>query len=225
MAKILLIETATTVSSVAVSVDGHCAHVEHSGHANRHAEDLLQMVEKVFASTGLQYSELNAIAVSAGPGSYTGLRIGVSLAKGLCYASEIPLLAISTLEIMAMGTIRRNPHHKGYVCPMIDARRMEVYSAVFNHKGQRISDDLPLIFDDGYTWPFSDAGSVCFTGNGVQKAMVFLSQVPQSCYEPEGVPDAEYMAALAETKFQLKRFEDLAWFEPAYLKPFQSKHS
>jgi tRNA threonylcarbamoyladenosine biosynthesis protein TsaB len=132
MALILQIETATQVCSAALSVNGETIALKELQANNIHAGSLTLFIQEVMASGGYSYSNLDAIAVSKGPGSYTGLRIGVSTAKGLCFALDKPLIAIGTLSMMAKGFLRANPNYNGLVCPMIDARRMEVFTSVFD---------------------------------------------------------------------------------------------
>src|SRR5471030_3002862 len=135
---ILQIETATTVCSVAFAKDGHVLGFKQIDERNIHSEIITLFIDELVTSAAIQYSDIDAVAVSSGPGSYTGLRIGVSTAKGLCFALEKPLIAIETLEAMASGAATRQNHAGTLLCPMIDARRMEVYTAVFKTDGSRV---------------------------------------------------------------------------------------
>src|SRR5471030_2964914 len=147
---ILQIETATTVCSVALSKDGVVLAVKQMDQRNIHAEVITLYIEELLTTTGTKYSDLDAIAVSCGPGSYTGLRIGVSTAKGLCYALDKPLIAVETLKAMAdgmMAQLKDQLAENTLLCPMIDARRMEVFTAVFNNKSEQVTPTAELIVD------------------------------------------------------------------------------
>ena len=151
MSKILQIETGTKVCSVAVAIDGNVAACKQVDQRNIHAEVITLYIDELLNATGLKYTELDAIAVSCGPGSYTGLRIGISTAKGLCYALDKPLISVETLEAMAGGLIAAtalNINDKMLLCPMIDARRMEVYTALFDSSGNRIKATSAEIIDE-----------------------------------------------------------------------------
>lgn len=223
MSRILLLETSSYTGSVAIGIQGNSTRFLATDSEQKNSEEIHSLIESVLQNEGIGYTELDAIAVSAGPGSYTGLRIGVSLAKGLCFALNKPLIAVSTLEVMASGFILRNPGFEGFICPMLDARRLEVYASVFNHQLKRIAEDQPMIMDQALSWPFPVQSPVCFLGNGVSKSIPYLGMFSQACFLPDATPNASDMAKLAEDKWQAQEFQDLAWFEPAYLKPFQGK--
>ena len=222
---ILLIETSTKVCSVALSRSGKIIATREVNEANRHAEMLTVFCEEVVKEGNIKFNELSAVAVAKGPGSYTGLRIGVSAAKGFCYALGIPLIAIDTLESMAMGMLTE-VKEGDLIIPMIDARRMEVYCQVFDHTGKALNEVSPVILDENsfrtalstYSL-FSDA-RLFFSGDGMPKAKELLSKIPNAIFTDAGNCSAKNMLLSAEKKFLAKEFEDVAYFEPFYLKTF-----
>ena len=219
---ILCIETATPVCSVALAENGKVlAYKEDSG-SNSHSSELTGFIEEVFTRTGRAISELDAIAVSAGPGSYTGLRIGVSSAKGLAYALDIPLIGIGTLNSMACGAKEEaGPGDEcKYFCPMIDARRMEVYCAVFDNSLQMVRETEAEIINGQSFSGFLNEGKVLFFGNGAEKCEPLLSFHPNAIFRGGMGASARHMCSRAWEKFEKKSFEDVAAFEPSYLKDF-----
>ncbi|QPH39746.1 tRNA (adenosine(37)-N6)-threonylcarbamoyltransferase complex dimerization subunit type 1 TsaB [Pedobacter endophyticus] len=219
MAKILQIETATQVCSVAVSIDGKTVSVKEQSGQNLHASSLTLFVEEAIKSIGLSYSEIDAVAVSKGPGSYTGLRIGVSTAKGLCYALEKPLIAIETLKMMAAGFLLENRDYKGLVCPMIDARRMEVYTSVFDAALNVIEPTSAKIIDENSFLNLLPNNQITFIGDGSSKCGDVLNHA-NACFSDSNFNSAAYMSGLADSAFNNGQFEDVAYFEPFYLKDF-----
>jgi tRNA threonylcarbamoyladenosine biosynthesis protein TsaB len=215
---LLHLETATAVCSVSLSGDGKPLGVKVIHEGFRHAENLMFLVDQLLTEQAVSYADLQGVVVSNGPGSYTGLRIGLSTAKGICYAREIPLITLGTLDIMAAGFIDTYPEFKGYIVPMIDARRMEVYTAVYDHQNQKITADFPCILD---AESYSDYSSqeIAFFGDGAPK---YQAVCPFSTARFDLQPDwnAAHMIDLAYHKFQQKEFADLAYSEPDYLKPF-----
>lgn len=215
---LLHLETATAVCSVSLSGDGKPLGVKVIHEGFRHAENLMFLVDQLLTEQAVSYADLQGVVVSNGPGSYTGLRIGLSTAKGICYAREIPLITLGTLDIMAAGFIATYPEFKGYIVPMIDARRMEVYTAVYDHQNQKITADFPCILD---AESYSDYSSqeIAFFGDGAPK---YQAVCPYSTARFDLQPDwnAAHMINLAYHKFQQKEFADLAYSEPDYLKPF-----
>jgi tRNA threonylcarbamoyladenosine biosynthesis protein TsaB len=215
---LLHLETATAVCSVSLSGDGKPLGVKVIHEGFRHAENLMFLVDQLLTEQAVSYADLQGVVVSNGPGSYTGLRIGLSTAKGICYAREIPLITLGTLDIMAAGFIDTYPEFKGYIVPMIDARRMEVYTAVYDHQNQKITADFPCILD---AESYSDYSSqeIAFFGDGAPK---YQAVCPYSTARFDLQPDwnAAHMINLAYHKFQQKEFADLAYSEPDYLKPF-----
>jgi tRNA threonylcarbamoyladenosine biosynthesis protein TsaB len=239
MALILYIETSTQVCSVALAENGRILQSRESREKNIHSSIITIFIEEVLRSAGRMFPELDAVAVSKGPGSYTGLRIGVSTAKGICYALGKPLIAIGTLESMAEGmknemTSHSNPRPAWTVgieqeemtsqpilfCPMIDAKRMEVYSAVFDGSLNPIRGvQAEIITGDSFHDLLRDH-MIYFAGDGAEKCREVLGHQPNARFLPDFLPSANFMVRLAETKFERQEFEDVAYFEPFYLKDF-----
>ncbi len=221
MAYILSIETATKACSVAISKNEKCiSSVEHFGDGYTHAENLSVFIEQALEKANLNYKELNAVAISKGPGSYTGLRIGTSTAKGLCYALEIPLISISTLQAMAYGMATDSDTNKQLFCPMIDARRMEVYAAFYDHSNHQIRDIEADIIDENSYSTYLVNSTVVFFGDGAAKCKEALSNQDNASFIDDFHPSAKFIGTLAYQKFIQKDFEDTAYFEPYYLKDF-----
>lgn len=223
MPHILSIETATTVCSVCVSAGEKVLAFKEVNSGYTHAENLHVFIQEVMKETGLSFSQLDAVAVSKGPGSYTGLRIGVSTAKGLCYGQDIPLIAIDTLESMAFAVASQKKEDALY-CPMLDARRMEVYCAVYDQHGKNVIPVNALILDESSIQPFAKDKPVYFFGDGMDKARPLLSTLKGVIFIENVFPSAKNMVTLAAEKFSRKTFENLAHFEPFYLKEFFTKH-
>jgi len=219
MAKILQIESATAVCSVALSVDGITLAVKEEQGQNLHASRLTLFIEELLNSCQMKFNELDAISVSKGPGSYTGLRIGVSTAKGLAYALGIPLIAVETLKMMAAGFVFENPDFSGLVCPMIDARRMEVYTALFKSSIENILPTAAEIIDDTSFKNLLSTNSIVFLGDGAAKCEAAI-QDQNATFSLDNFNSAKYMSALSFEAFQQKDFVDVAYFEPFYLKDF-----
>jgi tRNA threonylcarbamoyladenosine biosynthesis protein TsaB len=219
MALILQIETATQVCSAALSVNGETIALKELQANNIHAGSLTLFIQEVMASGGYSYSNLDAIAVSKGPGSYTGLRIGVSTAKGLCFALDKPLIAIGTLGMMAKGFLKANPNYNGLVCPMIDARRMEVFTSVFDSSLATIEPVSAKIIDEQSFKDQLIQAPVTFIGDGAEKCKAALNH-PNALFSAENFNSAGNMSELSFDAFSNQSFEDLAYFEPFYLKDF-----
>ncbi|MEC4003183.1 tRNA (adenosine(37)-N6)-threonylcarbamoyltransferase complex dimerization subunit type 1 TsaB [Flavobacterium sp. SUN052] len=215
MGYILNIETATKNCSVAVAKDGItilCKEIAEQGYS--HAERLHVFINEIVNEAKISLSDLDAIAVSQGPGSYTGLRIGVSAAKGLCYALEIPLIAIDTLQSLANKVVAND----GFVIPMIDARRMEVYSAIFNANKEKIREvQAEVLTEESFD---TITGKVYFVGDSNEKAKAILSKSNFIFLDDLVFPSANEMGLLSFQKFENKDFVDVAYFEPYYLKDF-----
>lgn len=215
MAYILNIETATKNCSVAVAKDGitlFCKELAEEGYS--HAEKLHVFIEQVLKELQLSFKDLSAVAVSQGPGSYTGLRIGVSAAKGLCFALNIPLIAIDTLESLAMQA----KGVEGFIVPMIDARRMEVYSAVFNSNLKKTREvHAEILTPDSFS---EIHDSLYFVGDCATKSKTVLHQPNHFYLDAIVYPSAKEMSGLSYDKFQKKETVDVAYFEPYYLKDF-----
>jgi tRNA threonylcarbamoyladenosine biosynthesis protein TsaB len=221
MAIILNIETSTRVCSVALAVDGKVVSLKESHEKNAHAQNITLFSESVIREAGLEFKDLDAVAVSKGPGSYTGLRIGVSTAKGFCYALDKPLIAVGTLTSLAAGMVTKKDKAKGYLfCPMIDARRMEVYAALFDADLNTIMDTKAMIIDaDSFSDRLSEQ-PVVFAGDGAEKCKELLGDHANAVFLDDFLPSATHMAQLSEQKFNNEGFEDVAYFEPFYLKDF-----
>jgi tRNA threonylcarbamoyladenosine biosynthesis protein TsaB len=225
MARILLLETATEVCSAALSADGKVIALQEQSEDFRHSELLTVFISQLFRETGITSRQLDAVCVSMGPGSYTGLRIGISVAKGICYAAGIPLIAISTLCSMA-GFVARNINEitgkedfNGLLCPMIDARRMEIYTALFDQNGGQLTDiTAQIIHKSSFSNELQNM-QIIFFGNGAMKCREVIRN-PNALF-PDGIyASARFMSELAEDYYNKRHFEDVAYFEPFYLKDF-----
>ncbi len=217
MARILNLETATTNCSVSVSNGNDSIVLKENNALNySHSEQLHNFIKEALKEASLSFSEIDAIAVSKGPGSYTGLRIGVSAAKGLCFALDLPLISIPTLESMAQQ-VQLGPNE--VAIPVLDARRMEVYSAVFDDKGTQIRSTKAEVVDGNSFKEFKDFNKVHVVGSGAEKCKDILLH-NNFQFHTSVMPSANEMARLAFAKFQKGEFEDVAYFEPYYLKDF-----
>lgn len=216
MAYILNIETATTNCSVSLSKNGKTILLKEDYNNNySHAERLHIYIDAVLNEAGITSKDLDAVAVSKGPGSYTGLRIGVSAAKGLCFALDKPLVSVSTLEALAHQVI----YNDGVIVAMLDARRMEVYSAIFDSKYHQIRETEAQIIDADSFNSYLQEGKVYFIGNGVEKTKTLINH-PNAVFIEDKLPSANEMSFLAYNKFKIMDTEDVAYFEPYYLKDF-----
>ncbi len=217
MAYILCIETSTTNCSVALVKDKEVIRLKEDYDSTySHAERLHTFIDDVVKDQGISLKDLSAISISKGPGSYTGLRIGVSAAKGLCFALDIPLISVPTLQSLALQV----PYQKGiYIVPMIDARRMEVYSAVFSDSYEEIRETKAEILIDSSFEEYLHKDKVYFIGNGVEKFSV-ICNAKNAVFISGKLPSANEMAGLSYAKFLNKDFEDVGYFEPYYLKDF-----
>lgn len=215
---ILNIETATKNCSVTLAKNGEtilCKEISELGYS--HAEKLHVFIEEICKESSIQLKDLHAIAVSKGPGSYTGLRIGVSAAKGLCFALDIPLISVDTLAVLA-SQAQLIAKENDLIIPMIDARRMEVYSAIFNNKLEKIREiEAQIIDENSFT---SIENTVYFVGDSSEKAKAVLTKSNFIFLEEIVYPSAKDMSAISIQKFLNKDFEDVAYFEPFYLKDF-----
>lgn len=217
MTHILCLETATTNCSVALSFEGkQIALKEDYDVKYSHAERLHKYIEEVLAFAKAQKEDISAIAISKGPGSYTGLRIGVSAAKGLCFALDIPLISIPTLQSLAAQVVAAPGE---LVIPMLDARRMEVYSAVFDAQNNAVRDTQAEILETNSFASYLKKGKTSFIGNGVPKFSE-ICEHPNAVFIEGRLPSAAQICGLAYQKFTDGDFEDVAYFEPYYLKDF-----
>ncbi|MBO2543944.1 tRNA (adenosine(37)-N6)-threonylcarbamoyltransferase complex dimerization subunit type 1 TsaB [Salegentibacter sp. BDJ18] len=216
MALILCLETATTNCSVALSKDGvQLALKEDKSNNYSHAEKLHVFIDEILKENNFAVTDLDAIAVSKGPGSYTGLRIGVSTAKGLCFSLDIPLISIATLASLAAQV----ELEKGFIIPMLDARRMEVYSAVFDQNLKNIRETKAEVLDESSFIEFLEKKKTVFIGNGVEK-FEEICKHSNAKFISDKLPSAREMCSLAEAKYKISDTEDVAYFEPYYLKDF-----
>lgn len=218
MSYLLCIETSTKVCSVALFNNSELVDFEEEDGSYSHAENLAVFIDKVLKRKSVNYSDLAAVAVSKGPGSYTGLRIGVSLAKGITYGAQIPLIAIDSLSSLAWAAIHTHESEAEFFIPMIDARRMEVYAAVYNQKLHQLKEISADIVEEGSYGKYLNKGKVCFFGDGAEKCKSTLSH--QNAVFINQKASAKNMGALALEAFQKENFEDVAYFEPFYLKEF-----
>ena len=219
VALILCLETATTNCSVALGREGELLSLkEDNSSSYSHAERLHLFIEAILRENGLSAEDLDAIAVSKGPGSYTGLRIGVSAAKGLCFSLDRPLISIATLESLA-NQVKEG--ESDFIIPMLDARRMEVYTAAFTGAKKPLFETRSQILDETSFEEILKKGSITFIGSGVTKFKEICRH--ENARFGEGkMPSAAQMIPLAEEKFRKKDFEDVAYFEPFYLKDFMA---
>lgn len=227
MAKILYIDTANQFCSVALSNNEKLIGLRETNEKNAHARVITIFIDEVLKENSLTPADIDAIAVSMGPGSYTGLRIGISAAKGLCYALNKPMIAISTLQLMAYGTIQNyrlsNVIEPGTMfCPMIDARRMEVYASIYNENCIEIREVIAEVIDEKAFQTELKNGKVIFSGDGAAKCKEFIGKNPNAIFIDDFQPSAKYMIPLALAKYKNEIFEDVAYFEPFYLKEFKA---
>ncbi len=216
MALILCVETATKVCAVSLAKEGIIINsLTHSSEKYSHAEHLNNLILDLFRDTEYTLNDLDAIAVSKGPGSYTGLRIGTSTAKGLCYAKEIPLISVNSL--LALAALKNDV--KKYICPMFDARRMEVYAAIYDSELNELLPTNAIVIDENSFSDFLEKGNVCFIGPGAEKCQEMI-QHKNATFDLNIQVNSNGMAEIAEKKYTVKDFEDTAYFEPFYLKDF-----
>lgn len=222
MSCILNIDTSTLVCSLALSADGEILFEKTSFDGPSHAALLGVYAEEALAVLKAKGLALDAVAVSSGPGSYTGLRIGVSVAKGLCFGFGIPLIGIHTLDILAATAIKQQPPTDGELyCAMLDARRMEVYATIYDAGLNTVRATAADIVDADTYAAYLEKGKVCFFGNGAGKCRDVIVS-PNAVFIDNIHPLAVNMVPLAEKAFAESRFEDVAYFEPFYLKEFQA---
>ena len=223
MSTILHIETSTNTCSVAVSEDSHVIFHQEDHSGLGHAEKLGTMVDEALSFTDNHAIPFDAVAVSCGPGSYTGLRIGVSMAKGICYGRDLKLIAVPTLELLCVPVLLREiPEEDALLCPMLDARRMEVYAGIYDRALKPVREiSADIVTEETYK-EYLDQRPVYFFGNGAQKCMETIHHL--NAHLIEGIePLAKWMQPLAERRFLNEQFEDVAYFVPYYLKDFVAK--
>lgn len=223
MPTILHIETSTDVCSVAVSEDSQIIFQQDDHSGPNHAERLGTMTDEALSFTDNHAIPFDAVAVSCGPGSYTGLRIGVSMAKGICYGRDLKLIAVPTLELLCVPVLLREiPEEDALLCPMLDARRMEVYAGIYTKALKPVREiGADVVTVETYK-PYLDKHPVYFFGNGAQKCMETINH--PNAHLIKGIePLAKWMQPLAERRFLNEQFEDVAYFVPYYLKDFVAK--
>ena len=223
MARILSIETSTSICSVAIHEQGELLALAEIKEPGAHAEKLLLLVDEVFEKAGLSFGDLDAVAVSQGPGSYTGLRIGVSTAKGIAYALEIPLIGINTLQAMAAS---QSVAPGDYVVAVLDARRKEVYTQTFGDSLQELSSIEAVVLEEGVFGSILEKGRVYFVGDGVEKVKEEVKSANALFIADWAISlSAKNMGVLASEKHARQEWEDLAYFVPNYLKEFKALQS
>jgi len=220
--KILLIETATNACSVGLIVGNQLVALEESFDQRSHAEMITIFSQRVMQQAGIAFSQLDAVAVSKGPGSYTGLRIGVSTAKGFCFAHDLPLIGIETLYALAAGIAGSDSRMETHdmLCPMIDARRMEVYAAVFDQNLNQVLPTEAVIIDENSFAELFANNKIWFFGDGAAKCRQTFANQPNAAFLENVNPSASFMKTAAIEAFEAGKFEDVAYFEPFYLKDF-----
>ena len=221
MPTLLSIETATRACSVALHRESALVAVQEVHLDKSHSSLLHVMIDHLLDYAEVERTELDGIALSMGPGSYTGLRIGASAAKGLCYALDIPLVGVNTLEAMAHGVDQSNLHG-AWLCPMIDARRMEVFGCVQKSRGEVLLSPQPIIVEEGTFEAFLAQHEVWFFGDGSDKCRPLLESNPNAYFIPNVTPSARWIGALATEKFRQQAFEDVAYVVPHYGKAFRA---
>jgi len=215
----LLIETATEICSVALAKDEKVIAVKESFNDFSHAKNLIPFIDNILQESNIDKKELSGIGLSIGPGSYTGLRIGTSTAKGLAYSLDIPITTSPTLLSIMMGVQQDFPNQEYLFCPMIDARRMEVYTALYDHNGNTVKDIHALVVEKESFEELLTQHTVVFCGNGMPKCKELLSQYDRAIFSDRPLSAANLLKPTLE-KFKAKAFEDIAYFEPFYLKEF-----
>lgn len=225
MAYILNIDTATSVCSVSIAENGKLIAIKESSDEKSHSSMLTVFIEEILNKAGIKIENIDAVAVSGGPGSYTGLRIGVSAAKGICYGLNIPLISVDNLYALATFEIEKinNVQKNALFCPMIDARRMEVYCQIVNGNNEIIKDTFAEIITEESFAEFSEE-KIYYFGNGAEKCMSVLDSKKFELI-PNIVNSSEKMIKISYEKFLNKQFENLAYYEPFYLKDFVAKPS
>ena len=222
---ILCIETANSITSVAIANNGKCIHSKHILEPNKAADTLHILIEELLKESSIQFNQLDAIAISAGPGSYTGLRIATAAAKGYCFSLNIPLIAIPTLEAMVYGVIHRYQlTGVDFYFPMIDARRMEVFTTLFSNKIIVEKSFISLIIDENFKNLLEFNKKYLLFGNGSKKIKNILSD-NKIIFFDDFSPSSEDLCLLAFQRFLNSTFEDIAYFEPNYYKAFYSTQS
>jgi tRNA threonylcarbamoyladenosine biosynthesis protein TsaB len=215
MALILNIDTAVETASICLAKDGDALSIAKNESQKDHASWLHVVIKEIFEKNDLELSSIDAVAVTGGPGSFTGLRIGMATAKGICYALNKPLISLNTLLVMANAAKKEN---FDLLCPMIDARRMEVFTAIYTRDLQIVKEPAAITLHEKSFDEYISAGCICFFGNGSNKFQAIKKSQPAMFIDIK--TDATSMISLSEKKFAEKEFADLAYVEPLYLKEF-----
>ena len=219
MPLLLALETSTTVCSIALFKDQQLLGASELQIEKSHSSHITVMVSQLVENCGVTLKELSAVAVSGGPGSYTGLRIGSSTAKGLCYSLDIPLLEVSTLYGLAAQVVAATPNPEHYLfCPMLDARRMEVYTCLLDSELQEVSPIEPVVLDEHTFEDKLKERPIIFFGSGAQKFKELVRDAAHALFIDGVLPSAKTIGQLALKKYEQKAFEDVAYYEPFYLK-------
>lgn len=222
MCYLLNIDTATEHASVCISHGPTTLAMDVSTDQQKHAAFLQPAIQKLCSETGISLSDISAVAVTSGPGSYTGLRVGMASAKGICFALQIPLITINTLQVMALAAREEQGHPMGQYryCPMIDARRMEVFTAVFDTELHLVEPPHPLILEEGVFSSLMEDNTLIFSGSGAAKMQPFTEG--KKAVFSRAQHQANHLAQLAAQAWEAKDFADLAYAEPQYFKAFHS---
>jgi tRNA threonylcarbamoyladenosine biosynthesis protein TsaB len=219
MPLLLALETSSTVCSVALYKDGQLLGASELQIEKSHSSHITVMISQLLENCGQTLHELSAVAISGGPGSYTGLRIGSSTAKGLCYSLDIPLLEVSTLHGLAAQVISKTPNAERYLfCPMLDARRMEVYTCLLNHNLEELEPVTPVVLDETFLEEPLAGQPIIFFGSGAEKLKSLKADTAQALFIEDVLPSAIPIGKLALAKYEKQAFEDVAYYEPFYLK-------
>lgn len=217
MALILNIETATEVCSVGISKDKSLLSLKESQEPYIHAKSIITMINQCAEDANIQLKDLDAVAVSSGPGSYTALRVGTSTAKGICYALDKPLITIDTLQAIAHATYEKEKDGEALYCPMIDARRMEVYSILYNAENKAVTKLEPRVVNElSYKDYFASNKKLIFSGNGAEKCKTVITS--ELAHFSPIVCSAAHLVPLSQKSYLEQNFSDLAYFTPNYLK-------
>jgi len=219
MPTILCIETSTTMCSVAIGNEQGVLMHKETNNGYTHAENLHVFIDEVLTGAAISKSAIDAVCVGKGPGSYTGLRIGVSTAKGIAYALNIPLISMNTLLNLSVGVMSKKPQ-SALLCPMLDARRMEVYTALYDTNGIEVAATKALIINETSMAELANKGEILLFGDGATKCKDYCVHYSNITFLQNQFPSALNMIEYSVQRFQQKQFEDVAYFEPFYLKEF-----
>lgn len=215
-----MIDTAASLTSVGLAIDGKVVSYKESTKPREQASQTAPYIKEVLEQNNLKAKDCNAVCISMGPGSYTGLRVGMSTAKGICFGGNVPLIGVGTLELLANQAIDEDllPEGCEYIVPMIDARRMEVYACVFNKDAERLTETEPKIIEEDSFADFLEKGKVLFIGDGAEKCKDVIKH--ENAFFMQCNPKASALLNPAMKAFEQKDFKDIAYTEPFYLKQF-----